>query len=246
MTTRDEDNATYICDMEHLCSPEGQKFLEQKYSGRLKHLKNYFGERFTEIRLLDVGIGYGMFLKALEELGVSDLHGMDPFARSIEISSHNTSATLSEGDITDENWPVEKGSFDAITCLDVVEHLESPAIFFERVTAYLRDGGIVIVTTPNGQLPYRMRSIPLIGFKDRNPTHVNVHPPKYWRRLALENGFEILTEWKGEYLTHIRLIPKVLMFLCRLLRLDHRRIPFVNSFEQSYGMILRPASDRDD
>ncbi len=246
MTTRDDNNKTYICDMENLCSPEGQKFLAMKYSGRLEHLKNYFGERFTEIRLLDVGIGYGMFLKALEELGVRDLHGMDPFVKSIEISSRNTSATLVEGDITDEDWPVEKGSFDAVTCLDVVEHLERPAVFFEKVKEYVREGGIVIVTTPNGQLPYRMRSIPLIGFKDRNPTHVNVHPPKYWRRLALENGFEILTEWKGEYLTHIRLIPKVLMFLCRLLRLDHRRIPFVNSFEQSYGMILRPASDRDD
>lgn len=246
MTTRDDDNKTYLWDMENLCSPEGQKFLATKYSSRLEHLKNYFGERFTEIRLLDVGIGYGMFLKALEELGVRDLHGMDPFVKSMEISSRNTSATLVEGDITDENWPVEIGSFDAVTCLDVVEHLERPAVFFEKVKEYVREGGIVIVTTPNGQLPYRMRSIPLIGFKDRNPTHVNVHPPKYWRRLALKNGFEILTEWKGEYLTHIRLIPKVLMFLCRLLRLDHRRIPFVNSFEQSYGMILRPASDRDD
>ncbi len=240
MTTRDDDNVTYLCDMEHLCSPEGQKFLDMKYSGRLEHLKNYFGERLTEIRLLDVGIGYGMFLKALEELGVRDLHGMDPFVKSIEISSRNTSATLVEGDITCENWPVEKSSFDAITCLDVVEHLERPAAFFKKAKEHLREGGIVIVTTPNGQLPYRMRSIPLIGFKDRNPTHVNVHPPKYWRRLALENGYEILIEWKGEYLTHIRLIPKVLMLLCRLLRLDHRRIPVVNSFEQSYGMVLRP------
>lgn len=240
MTTKDNDNTTYIFDMEYLCSPEGQKFLEMKYSGRLDHLRNYFGERFTGIRLLDVGIGYGMFLRKLEELGVKDLHGMDPFTRSIEISRKNTSARLIFGDITDEEWPVEKNSFDAITCLDVVEHLEQPAVFFKRVKEYLKEDGIVIVTTPNGQLPYRMRSIPLVGFPDRNTTHINVHPPKYWRRHALENGYEILAEWKGEYLTHIRFIPKVLMLLCRIFHIDHRRIPVVNSFEQSYGMVLKP------
>jgi SAM-dependent methyltransferase len=238
--TRDDDNATYICDMELLNSPEGKKFFEMKYSGRLDHLKNYFGERFTEIRLLDVGVGYGMFLKALEELGVKDLHGMDPFVKSMEISRGNTSATLTEGDINDGTWSVEKNSFDAITCLDVVEHLERPAVFFERAKEYLRGDGIIIVTTPNGQLPYRMRSIPLIGFADMNTTHINVHPPKYWRRQALDNGYEILAEWKGEYLTHIRFIPKVLMLLCRILNIDHRRIPVVNSFEQFYGMVIRP------
>ncbi len=239
MKMRDDDNATYICDMEQLNSPEGKKFLAMKYSGRLDHLKDYFGERFTEIKLLDVGIGYGMFLKTLEDLGVRDLHGMDPFVKSIEISSGNTSAILTEGDINDEAWPVEKNSFDAITCLDVVEHLEKPAVFFERAKEYLSTFGIVIVTTPNGQLPYRMRSIPLVGFADMNTTHINVHPPGYWRRQALDNGYEILAEWKGEYLTHIRFIPKVLMLLCRILHVDHRRIPVVNSFEQSYGMVLR-------
>ena len=126
--------------------------------------------------------------------------------------------------------------------MDVVEHLEDPAIFFDRVKRYLRPNGIVMVTTPNKALPYMMRSIPLVGFKDPNPTHINVRRPVYWRRFAQENGFDILKEWKGEYLTHIRFIPKVLMLLCRILRLDHRRIPLVNAFEQSYCMVIRPVA----
>ena len=85
-----------------------------------------------------------------------------------------------------------------------------------------------------------MRSIPVVGFPDGNPTHVNVRHPRYWRRLAREHGFEIVEEWRGEYLTHIRFIPKVLMLLCKILRLDHRRIPIVNAFEQSYCMVIRP------
>ncbi len=240
MPIRDNDNATYISDAGFLGSPAGRKYLDVKYGGRIGRLKNYFGERFRGIKLLDVGIGYGMFLKALEEAGMTDLHGMDPFAASIEISRRNTSARLVEGDLTEESWPVGKNSFDAITCLDVVEHLAQPEIFFLRARDYLRDGGIVIVTTPNGELPYRMRSLPLVGFRDKNTTHINVHPPGYWKRLASANGYEILDEWKGEHLTHIRLIPKILALLCRLLRVDHRKIPVVNSFEQSFGLVLRP------
>jgi len=239
MSTKDDANVTYAFDMEFLGSPAGRRFLEMKYSGRIERLKKYFGERLTGIRLLDVGIGYGMFLKALEEIGVRDLHGMDPFERSIEIAGGNTSASLARGDITDDRWPFEKGSFDAITCLDVVEHLERPGVFFERVGEYLRPGGIVIVTTPNKGLPYMLRSVPLIGIPDGNPTHINVRRPSYWKRLAAEHHFEILDSWKGEYLTHVRVMPKILAAACRLLRLDHRRIPLVDSFEQSFGMVLR-------
>jgi 2-polyprenyl-3-methyl-5-hydroxy-6-metoxy-1,4-benzoquinol methylase len=237
---RDKDNITFVWGMDFLGSEEGGRFLEQKYGPRIDALKEYFGERFVDIRLLDIGIGYGMFLKAVEREGVTRIFGMDPFPNSIEIARGNTSARLVEGDIRDEEWPIERQGYDAITCMDVVEHLEDPALFFDRVKRYLRKDGIVLVSTPNKSLPYMMRSIPLIGFVDPNPTHINVQRPAYWRRLARERGFEVLKEWKGEYLTHIRLIPKILMLLCRIFRLDHRRIPLVNAFEQSLCMVIRP------
>jgi 2-polyprenyl-3-methyl-5-hydroxy-6-metoxy-1,4-benzoquinol methylase len=236
---RDKDNITFVWGMDFLGSDEGGRFLEQKYRPRIDALREYFGPRFAEIRLLDIGIGYGMFLKAAEEEGVKQVFGMDPFPKSIEIAKRNTSAEIFEGDILGDRWPVEKQGYDAVTCMDVLEHLEDPSFFFRRVKGCLREGGIVLVTTPNRALPYMMRSIPLVGFKDPNPTHINVRRPAYWRRLAIENGFEILKEWKGEYLTHIRFIPKVLMLLCRIFRIDHRKIPIVNSFEQSYCMVIK-------
>jgi len=165
--------------MDFLGSEEGARFLEQKYRPRIDALKEYFGPRFTGIRFLDIGIGYGMFLKAVEKEGVEKLFGMDPFPNSIEIARGNTSAELFQGDILDDEWPVEREGYDAITCMDVVEHLENPALFFTKVKRYLRDGGIVLVTTPNKSLPYMMRSVPLVGFKDPNPTHINVRRPSY-------------------------------------------------------------------
>jgi SAM-dependent methyltransferase len=239
---RDQENITFSHTIETLYSERGLKFQREKYLPKIDFLKRYFGDGFHGIRLLDVGVGYGVFLNLLQnEHGLLHLYGMDPFPGSIEIARRFTSAQISQGDITDEDWPVNDDSFDAVTCFDVVEHLERPEIFFTRVRRYIRRGGIVIVTTPNRGFPYLMRSIPLVGFPDLNPTHINVRKSRYWEALAVQHGFEILDSWKGEHLTHIRLIPKVLSAICSVLKLDHRRIPLVRSFEQSFCMVLRPS-----
>lgn len=236
---RDQDNVTFTHSIKTLYSREGLKFQREKYLPKIAFLKNRFGEGFSGIRLLDVGVGYGVFLHLLEHgEGLSNLYGMDPFPDSIEIARRYTSARIVLGDIRDERWPVEEGFFDAVTCFDVVEHLTEPGVFFENVKPCLRPGAVVIVTTPNRSLPYRMRSIPFIGLPDTNPTHINVQKPSFWNALAKEHGFEVLEEWRGEHLTHIRLVPKVLKLASGVLRLDHRKIPLVNAFEQSFCMAL--------
>lgn len=237
---RDEKNITFIHSVGTLYSERGLRFQREKYLPKIEYLKLRFGGRFGEIRLADIGVGYGVFLHLIEkEYGLRRLYGMDPFPDSIEIAGRFTSARIGRGDITDEEWPLERGFFDVITCFDVVEHLANPGVFFARVGAYLGDGGFVVVTTPNRDLPYRMRSVPLVGIPDTNPTHINVRESRYWKELAVRHGFEIVAAWKGEHLTHIRLVPKVLTALCSLFRLDHRRLPLVNAFEQSFCMVLR-------
>ena len=58
---------------------------------------------------------------------------MDPFPDSIEIAKRYTSADLRVGRIEDSQWPFEENYFDVITCLDVVEHLQHPEVFFQNV-----------------------------------------------------------------------------------------------------------------
>ncbi len=238
---RDPENPTYDHTLDTLCSESGYKFQREKYGPKLVFMREYFGERFAAISLLDVGVGYGVFLKiAAEDFGLRNLRGMDPYPKSIEIARSMAPARIELGSLFDESWPFEDRAFDVITCFDVLEHIERPEAFFVHARRYLRDGGIVIISTPNKSLPYRMRSIPLIGFPDTNPTHINVQPPSYWKGVAVRNGFEIVASWKGEYLTHIRLIPKALKILCAALRVDARKAPLVNSFEQAFIMVVRP------
>ncbi|UCF06462.1 MAG: class I SAM-dependent methyltransferase [bacterium] len=236
---RDRENITYIHSIETLYSPQGFAFQREKYLPKITFLEKRFGDRFPEVSVLDVGIGYGVFLHILEhEFGLEHLFGMDPFPGSIEKAARFTSADIRQGDIMDERWPFNEHSFDVVTCFDVVEHLEEPAVFFAHVKRFMREGSILVMTTPNKDLPYRMRSVPLLGIPDPNPTHINVRPSAYWKRLATSQDFRIVDAWKGEHLTHIRFVPKVLSALCRLLRLDHRRIPLVRTFEQSFCMVL--------
>ncbi len=238
----DPENPTYDHTIDTLCSEGGYRFQREKYAPKLRYLQSRFGARFPEARILDVGVGYGMFLKiAWEDFGLRNLFGMDPYPQSIEIAKTMTQARIERGSIFDERWPYEEGSFDVVTCFDVLEHIERPAEFLEKAKRYLRPGGLVVFTTPNKELPYRMRSIPLIGFPDTNPTHINVHPPSYWKRLVAENGYEIVAFWRGEHLAHIRVVPKVIRALSGALRIDHRKIPLANAFEQSICLIIRPA-----
>lgn len=237
MNQDDTENITYLSDTERIFHGEGRRFQEEKYLPKLARVKKYLPS--DSIRALDVGIGYGLFMLLTEQELQLRSHGMDPFPKSIEIAKAHVNGAIHEGRIEDADWGFPEGHFHFISCLDVTEHLEEPADFYRHVKRYLAPGGIVLMTTPNRSFAYEMRSWPIIGIPDLNTTHINVQPPSYWDRLALEHGFEVLESWRGEHLTHVRFIPKVLRGLCRTLGLDPIRTPLVNRFQQAYNQILR-------
>jgi len=239
---RDPANPTYVHDSASLFDSEGEvsAYQRQKFAPLLDALETHAPRSPAELSLLDVGVGYGAFLRLCEERGFARLAGMDPFPDSIRIAERHTGARLVQGDAAKTPWPFETGAFDVISCLDVVEHLEEPPVFFDNARPYLAPEGLLVVRTPNGQLPYRMRRLPLVGIPDPNPTHINVHPPDYWRELVTRAGWQILEDWRGEHLTHLRGLPRALGLACRLVGLDHRRVPGLAALEQAYVMVLRP------
>jgi cyclopropane fatty-acyl-phospholipid synthase-like methyltransferase len=233
----DTDNRTFLADTEKVYSEEGQRFHQEKYLPKLARVKNHLSNNAKNA--LDVGIGYGSFMRFTErELGLN-IHGLDPFPKSIEIAEKYTAAEIKLGQIEDKDWKYPQGQFDFISCLDVTEHLEQPAVFYRHVKKYLAPGGLILMTTPLREFPYEMRSWPLIGIPDKNTTHINVQPPKYWDKLAEENGFEILESWRGEHLTHVKYISGALRRICKVLGLDPIKTPIIKSFQQAYNQVLR-------
>lgn len=241
---KDPNNITFSHSEDSLydCAGHPVKFVRQKYFPKIRKIQAFLGPG-RDLHILDVGVGYGAFLKVLEEEGYHKLYGMDPFPGSIVITSKHTSAVLEEGRIEDMEWPFAAEMFDVITCLDVVEHLENPGIFFQRCREYLKNEGVVIISTPNRSVFYEMRSWPIVGIPDINPTHINVNRPSYWVELAKEEGYEILDKWLGEHISHLRYISYFLNRLSKKLNLDLRKVPGIRQMEQSFCMVLRPVKD---
>lgn len=107
-------------------------------------------------RLLDVGCGPGSFLGGFEldrEGAAAELVGIDIAAEQVEYANqrygHAQRRFLSLG--PDDEWPFPAAHFDAITIIEVVEHLHPEQIrsIADRCGRVLKPGGSVVITTPN-------------------------------------------------------------------------------------------------
>jgi 2-polyprenyl-3-methyl-5-hydroxy-6-metoxy-1,4-benzoquinol methylase len=237
---RDPSNVHYSNGLSEIYDENGstRPYIRKKFSPILKEILDELGKDPCDVDILDVGVGYGGFLRLCEEEGLSKLSGMDPHSFSLELASRFTKAELHQGDLRQDYWPFERESKDVITCFDVIEHLEQPEVLFQRAMDYVKPGGLLAIRTPNGGFSYNLRRIPVIGIKDTNTTHINVRPPSFWFDILSEYGWTIINHWKGEHLTHLRSLQTLGEIMDKM-RISHKNIPILNDFEQSFIMILR-------
>lgn len=128
-------------------------------------------------RVLDVGCSAGYLARPLAEAGV-DVVGveLDPEAAA---EARAWCSNVLVGDVESMPLPLEPASFDAVLCGDLVEHLRAPGLALARLRPFLRQGGRLVLTTPNvanwamrlsllaGRWTYTDR-----GILDRTHTHL--------------------------------------------------------------------------
>ncbi|HVB85952.1 MAG TPA: class I SAM-dependent methyltransferase [Candidatus Dormibacteraeota bacterium] len=95
--------------------------------------------------ILDIGCSSGAFLGTLK--GNWKLYGIEMERATAERARAATGADVFVGDVMDA--PFAPGSFDAITCFDLLEHVYDPSVFLARVLEWLKPGGMVFVMLPN-------------------------------------------------------------------------------------------------
>lgn len=102
--------------------------------------------------VLDVGCYCGAFLDTLP--GVYSRYGIEPSPEAAQVARGRGVDIVAK---TIEQLEHVGTCFDAITMLDVIEHLPQPVGALETLIDHLRPGGVLIITTGNTDaLPWRL------------------------------------------------------------------------------------------
>jgi 2-polyprenyl-3-methyl-5-hydroxy-6-metoxy-1,4-benzoquinol methylase len=110
-----------------------------------------------DIRVLEVGCGTGNISVPLASLGYSVV-GTDLDQKSIQyLTSLNVfkNARFEVYDV-DLNPYTSHERFDVVILSEVLEHLRNPVRGLDHVSSVLREGGLLLLTTPNGFGPYEI------------------------------------------------------------------------------------------
>lgn len=115
---------------------------------------NYIAERIAlkGARVLDVGCGGGILSEALARAG-ADVVGIDLAPRVLEVARlhlHESGLRIEYREIAVEALAAEiPGAFDAVTCMELLEHVPDPGSVIRACAALLKPGGRLFASTLN-------------------------------------------------------------------------------------------------
>ncbi len=119
---------------------------------------SYFDQMRSEVldwmpdkveRVFEIGCGSGATLSHIKSIGRADwVGGLELIGTVVELGKQNIDLLL-QGNIENDNIPLDDASIDVILCLDVLEHLIDPWSAVTKLKKFLKPGGIIIVSLPN-------------------------------------------------------------------------------------------------
>lgn len=178
--------------------PEGHEYAEDYYDfsrpesgikSRVDTIRDSFIRRQVLKRisggaLLDVGCGIGMFLKTMA--GEFDLYGVDISEYAIDVCAQRLpDAHLAVGSLI-EGLPFDR-TFDVISAINVMEHLEDPLGAASVVRSGLRPGGLFVTHLPT--IGNKLQARLYKGCYDQDPTHIYRPSGTAYQRLVSSAGF---------------------------------------------------------
>ncbi|MDH5398377.1 MAG: class I SAM-dependent methyltransferase [Cyclobacteriaceae bacterium] len=145
--------------------------------------------------VLDIPSGEGAFTQRLL------LRGYDVYSADIENILKIENKNFSQADMN-KPLPYPDGHFDAVVCIDGIEHLENPFLFVRESARVLSSKGILIISTPNiSAMRSRWRwlftghhnkcKVPLNEGRPSPLHHINMFSYPRLRYVLQTSGFEI-------------------------------------------------------
>lgn len=100
-------------------------------------------------RVLDVGCGAGLLCEPLARLG-GTVTGVDATPANINVArTHAEKSGLAIDYRAGGVEELDEPPFDLVTCMEVIEHVDDPAIFLSHLARQVAPGGLLLLSTPN-------------------------------------------------------------------------------------------------
>jgi len=153
--------------------------------------------------VLDVGSADGMFSKViLDKSKASKLTGIDVVKTSVAWAKkhwkRNKRMKFMVGDA--QNLKFKTNMFDAVFCLEVLEHVYHPTKVLKEFKRVMKKGGYGVFLVPSDNLLFRFIWFLWLNFYPRgwvwNDTHIQTYRNNGLPKVCKEAGFEIEEEKK--------------------------------------------------
>ena len=108
------------------------------------------------IRILDIGCGYGGLLLLLQKSGYKNTEGIDISEEQVKIAKELGLKNIKQTDIN-AYLELNNDEFDVIVGIDIIEHFNKPELIslLEKIKrSLIQNGGMAIFRTPNTDAPF--------------------------------------------------------------------------------------------
>jgi 2-polyprenyl-3-methyl-5-hydroxy-6-metoxy-1,4-benzoquinol methylase len=168
-----------------------EDFIQWNHNKAMQYLNTKYPD--GKACVLDVGCFTGFFVKKLLQLGFN-AHGVDFNNKALDFGKKHYGLDNSISNETLQELLVQGKKFDVISLFEVIEHLENIGEVLSQVSILLKDGGIIIISTPNSKMCWR----PALDFP---PHHLSRFTPDALRIGVTHFGFQpiLMLEQMGSY-----------------------------------------------
>jgi 2-polyprenyl-6-hydroxyphenyl methylase/3-demethylubiquinone-9 3-methyltransferase len=120
---------------------------------RYLHRDRFSARPLEGLTLADIGCGGGILAESLSELGAS-VTGIDPAPNNIAVAKRHAKKSEQESkmaidyrNVTAEALAESGATFDIVTALEVIEHVEGQKAFVATLARLVRPGGLLFLAT---------------------------------------------------------------------------------------------------
>ena len=137
----------------HKIGPARIQFVRDEICRRLN--RRIEGMRpLAGLTILDIGCGGGLVCEPMARMGAT-VTGIEPAPANIAAAIAHAAGqglTIDYQAVEAEALNAAGKTFDAVLCLEVVEHVPDPAAFLKSCAALVRPGGVLVLSTLNRTL----------------------------------------------------------------------------------------------